>query len=81
MEDMRNVWAIPTVDSTGKPVMLFVGEIEHQGRLETGVRIDGGPIAIIPLPEVVSRLLAALRQTTESAYRKNAKDEQGREGQ
>lgn len=75
MDDLRNVWAIPTVDSTGKPVKLFVGEIEHQGRLETGVRIDNGPIAIVPLPEVVSRLLAALRQTTESAYRKNVEED------
>jgi len=75
MDKLRNVWAIPTVDSTGKPVHLFVGEVEHAGRLETGVRIDSGPIAIVPLPEVVSRFLAALRQTSESAYRKNVEDE------
>ncbi|WIX99319.1 hypothetical protein QRX60_35460 [Amycolatopsis mongoliensis] len=75
MDDLRNVWAIPTVDSTGKPVKLFVGEIEHQGRLETGVRIDGGPIVIVPLPEVVSRVLAALRQTAEATWRKNLEED------
>lgn len=75
VDELRNVWAIPTVDSSGRPVRLFVGEVEHGGRLETGVRIDGSPIAIVPLPAVVSRLLAALRQTSESAYRKNAEDD------
>lgn len=75
MDELRNVWAIPTVDSTGQPVKLFVGEIEYEGRLETGVRVDGGPIAIVPLPEVVSRFLAAVRKTTESAYRKNVEED------
>lgn len=75
MEEMRNVWAIPTVDSTGKPLHLFVGEVEHGGKLELGVRVDGGPIAIVPLPEVVSRFLAALRQTAESTWRKNVEED------
>jgi hypothetical protein len=75
MDEMRNVWAIPTVDSTGKPVHLFVGEVEHEGKLELGVRINGGLIALVPLPVVVSKFLAAVRQTSETTYRKNAEEE------
>lgn len=75
MDEMRNVWAIPTVDSTGKPLHLFVGEVEHEGKLELGVRVDGSPIALVPLPVVVSRFLQAIRQTSETTYRKNAEDE------
>jgi hypothetical protein len=76
MDEMRNVWAIPTTDSTGNPMHLFVGEVEYEGKLELGVRINGSRIALVPLPVVVSRFLAALRQTSESTYRKNAEDEQ-----
>lgn len=74
MDDLRNVWAITTVDSTGRPAQLFVGEVEHGGHLEAGVRVNDGPIVIVPLPDVVARLLAALRQTSESAWRKNAEE-------
>lgn len=76
MDELRNVWAISTVDSTGKPVQLFVGELDYDGEVKLGVRIDGGPIAIVPIPMVVARYLAALRQTSESVWRKNAEDEQ-----
>lgn len=75
MDELRNAWAIPTVDSNGKPVHLFVGEVDHEGKLELGVRVDGSPIALVPLPIVVARFLAALRQTSENTYRKNAEDE------
>lgn len=75
MDDLRNVWAITTVDSTGRPAQLFVGEIEHGGQLEAGVRVNDGPIVIVPLPDVVARLLAALRRTSEAAWRKNAEDD------
>lgn len=74
MDELRNVWAIPTVDSAGKPVHLFVGEVDYEGRLELGVRINGGRIALVPLPVVVARFLAAVRETSETTYRKNAED-------
>jgi hypothetical protein len=75
-EEMRGVWAIPTVTTDGKPTRVYVGQVEYKGRLETAVRIDNGPTALIPVNQVVGDLLAAIRQTSLETYERNMRGEQ-----
>jgi hypothetical protein len=75
-DDMRVVWSIPTVDTNGRPTRVYVGQVEYDGRLETAVRIDSGPIALIPVDQVVGRFLAAIRRTSEETYLRNVRGEQ-----
>ena len=75
-EDMRVVWAIPTVNTDGDPTRVYVGQVEHRGKLETAVRIDNGPTALIPLDQVVGVLLAAIRETSMKTYERNQRGEQ-----
>jgi len=73
---MRSVWSIPTVNTDGDPTRVYVGQVEYKGKLETAVRIDSGPTALIPVNQVVGDLLAAIRKTSEETYLRNARGEQ-----
>ncbi|MFC3453983.1 hypothetical protein [Amycolatopsis speibonae] len=75
-EKMRVVWAIPTINTDGEPTRVYVGQVEYEGKLETAVRIDGGPTALIPVNQVVGDLLAAIRQTALKTYEENVRGEQ-----
>jgi hypothetical protein len=75
-EDMRVVWAIPTINTDGDPTRVYVGQVEHNGKLETAVRIDSGPTALIPVNQVVGDLLAAIRRTSLETYEHNMRGEQ-----
>ncbi len=71
-EGWRQVWAIPTVDTNGKPIRVFVGQVDHKGRVETAVRIDNGPTALLPpVEQVVGRFLEAIRKTAENTWKQN----------
>jgi hypothetical protein len=74
-EEMRGVWAIPTITTEGDPVRVYVGQVEYDGKLETAVRIDTGPTALIPIHTVVGELLAAIRKTSEKTYLRNMRGE------
>lgn len=73
-EGWYRVKAIPTRDTDGNPIKLFVGQVEHHGRLENAVRIDSGPTALVPLEEV-GEYLKALRATAEDTYERNERDQ------
>lgn len=71
-EGWRQVWAIPTVDTNGQRTTVFVGQVEYKGKVETAVRIDRGPTALLPpVTEVAGRVLEAIRKTAESAWKQN----------
>ncbi len=70
-EDWEEVWAIRTVDTDGNPTILFVGKVTRDGKRVPALRVDRGPAALIPLDEVVGRLLEALRKTSLKAYEQN----------
>jgi len=64
------------VNTDGDPTRVYVGQVEYKGKLETAVRIDSGPTALIPVNQVVGDLLAAIRKTSEETYLRNARGEQ-----
>jgi len=74
-EDWEEVWQIRTVDTDGDPISLFVGKVTRQGKRVPALRIDRGRAALIPLDEVVGRLLEALRETSLRAYVQNKRSE------
>jgi hypothetical protein len=74
-DEMRNVWRVHTTDTEGRPCDLYVGQVEHDGKLETALRVDNGPIVLIPLLQVAGDVLAAIRQTSEAVYLKNAQED------
>lgn len=55
----RMVRSIPTTTAEGKPAGIHVGVFNR----EPALRIDNGPIALIPLEEVGGEVLAAIRKT------------------
>lgn len=75
-EGWYRVKRIPTRDIDGKNISLFVGQVEHEGRLETAIRIDSGPTALVPVEEVIGEYLKALRQTAEDTHLRNRRNEQ-----
>lgn len=70
------VWAIQTINTNGEPTRVYVGQVEHEGRAETAIRIDSGPTALVPVNQVVGDLLAAIRQTSMKTYERNMRGEQ-----
>lgn len=74
-EGWYRVKRIPTRDIDGKNISLFVGQVEHEGRLETAIRIDNGPIALAPIDEVVGEYLKALRDTAQDTYIRNQRSQ------
>lgn len=74
-EGWYRVKAIPTTDTDGKPVQLFVGQVELGDRLETAIRIDKGPTALVPLEAVIGEYLKALREVAEDTHLRNRRSE------
>jgi hypothetical protein len=59
----RKVRAIPSTKPDGTPVNIIVGMVRREGHLEPALRIDDGPIALLPLEEVGADVIAAIRKT------------------
>jgi hypothetical protein len=74
-EGWEEVWQIRTVDTDGKPISLFVGKVTREGKRVPALRIDRGPAALIPLDEVVGRLLEAIRETSLKSYVQNQREQ------
>lgn len=74
-EGWYRVKAIPTTDTNGKPIQLFVGQVERGDQLETAIRIDKGPTALVPLEEVIGEYLKALREVAEDTHVRNRRSE------
>lgn len=66
---------IQTTDTNGRPISLFVGQVEYKGRLETAIRVDSGPIALAPVEEVVGEYLKAIREVAEDTYIRNQRSQ------
>jgi len=73
-EDLEQVWLIQTVDTDGKPVQLFVGQVTRDGKRVPVVRVDNGRGALVPL-EHVGRLLQAIRETSLKTHVQNLRSE------
>lgn len=74
-EGWHRVKAIPTRDIDGNPIRLFVGQVEVGDRLETAIRIDSGPTALVPVEEVIGEYLKALRLTAEDTHLRNRRSQ------
>lgn len=74
-EGWYRVKRIPTTNTDGRPVDLFVGQVEYKGRLETAIRIDNGPLALAPIEEVIGEYLKALREVAEDTHFRNRRSE------
>lgn len=72
--DPLRTWMINTVDVDGHPIRLFVGQVKHNYRIETVIRIDGGPVVLLPLNEV-GQYLKALRETAADTHKRNLQSE------
>ncbi|WP_410676630.1 hypothetical protein [Amycolatopsis sp. cmx-4-68] len=67
---MRLVRTIDTVTLDGSRIQLRVGLVERDGDLTPALQLNDGPIALIPIDDVGSQLLADIRQTLADWYRK-----------
>jgi hypothetical protein len=65
----RMVRAIPTTNAEGQRADIFVGVLNR----EPALRIDNGPIALIPLEEVGAEVLAAIRKTLLDWYEREGR--------
>ncbi|MFJ1765086.1 hypothetical protein ACIOD2_32495 [Amycolatopsis sp. NPDC088138] len=63
------VKAIPTTNADGKPINIYVGMLNS----EPAIRIDDGPIALIPLEAVGGDLLAAIRKMLQEWYERRGR--------
>lgn len=65
--------AIPSTRPDGTQANILVGMVPSNGRLEPAIRIDDGPIALIPLEEVGADVLAAIRKTLLDWYKQEVR--------
>lgn len=70
------MWTIPTVTVDGDRILVHVGQVEYEGRLETAFRVDSGPIVLLPIHAVAGDVLAAIRQQSLDTYKRNMRGEQ-----
>jgi hypothetical protein len=69
----RMVRAIPSMTPDGRPASIIVGMVKRDHRLEPALRIDDGPIALLPLDEVGGEVLAAIRKTLLEWYEREGR--------
>jgi hypothetical protein len=67
-EDWRMVRTIRTRDTAGNPVEITVGLFLIDDQPEPAMRVDDGPIVLLPLHQVGGDLLAAIRQMLQDWY-------------
>jgi hypothetical protein len=76
MEDKgwRKVRAITSKKPDGTPVSILVGMVrDDDGHLSPAIRIDDGPVALIPLEQVGAEVLSAIRKTLLDWYERESR--------